>query len=216
MGDGLFFWLIIVAVAVLQGIGQKKKKTGKPGQRLPGSKPQGQQAPTRTRPSQTGSGTDGVDVSSDEGTSSEAVIPSDVWEEILGLARGAPPKGGRVQRAPPEEMEETLPPEIEEREPWEMETRRAPSPPVAPMPDSAPAAREFPASHGANAVLHATRPSESESRSGVRRQSEYREEKSSEASVRAELFGGGTLRELRKAIVHQEVLGKPVTLREDS
>jgi hypothetical protein len=34
--------------------------------------------------------------------------------------------------------------------------------------------------------------------------------------VRSELFGGGTLRELRKAIVHQEVLGKPVSLKDES
>ena len=223
MDEGLFFWLIIVAVAVLQGIGQKKRKPGKPGQRLPGSKPSGQQASTRPRPRESGPGQGEPDLTSDEGASSESMIPSDVWEEILGLARGGTPKGRTPQQAPAEEPEPTLPmemgglapEEMERRAPREREPGRAPPSPAPSRRDHTPAARTFPTSHGANAVLHGTRSSESESRLGVPRQAANMGLESRTESVRAGLFGGGTLKELRKAIVHQEVLGKPVSLKDD-
>lgn len=232
MGDGLFFWLIIVAIAVLQGIGQKKRKTGKPGQRLPGSKTPGQQASTRTRPRKTGPGLGEPDLTSDEGASSEAMIPSDVWEEILGLARGTPPgKAPPGAPSPAEENEEPLslelggaPPkegemrrsrEVERRPAGGMESRRPRPSPDGSQPARVPAAREFPASHGARPALHTTQPADSEARLGVPRQVRESGSESRSDSVRTELFGGGTLRELRKAIVHQEVLGKPVALRED-
>ena len=231
MEDGLFFWLIIVAVAVLQGIGQKKRKPGKPGPRLPGSKTQGQQASTRPRPRKTGPGEGAPDLTSDEGASSESMIPSDVWEEILGLARGKPPgraptggpsEGGEpplpveMGGVAPEEVEGSGSREVERRPARVMESRRPRPSPGSSQPTHAPAAREFPASHGARAVLHATEPSDSEARLGVPRQSATPGSKLLGDSVRTELFGGGTLRELRKAIVHQEVLGKPVSLREES
>lgn len=223
MGDGLFFWLIIVAVAVLQGIGQKKRKPGKPGQRQPDSRPQGQQAETSTRPGQTRPGTGEPGLANDEGASSEAMIPSEIWEEILGLARGTPPKRRRAQGAPEGEVEEVVSLESEEGVPRErdrmppkkLESRWASPPSAASLPDYAPAARKFPASHGADAVLHGSKPSGSESRLGVPRQSAILGSEGRGKSVRAELFGGGTLRELRKAIVHQEVLGKPVSLKDD-
>lgn len=73
MDEGLFFWLIIAAVLVLQAIGQKRKKPGQPGQKPPG--------PAGPRPGQPGGQGPG---------SSEGMIPGDVWAEILGLARGEP------------------------------------------------------------------------------------------------------------------------------
>ena len=222
MDEGLFFWLIIVAVAVLQGIGQKKRKPGKPGQRLPRSKPDGQQASTLPRPRETGPGEGAPDLTSDEGASSESMIPSDVWEEILGLARGKSP-GRPPKRDPSEEREQPLPMEMGGMAPEEMEGRGAREVEVRPargmetrQPTTAPAGRTMPTSHGAEATHHATKPSESESRLGVPRQSVVLGLEGRGASVRRELFGGGTLMELRKAIVHQEVLGKPVSLKDDS
>jgi hypothetical protein len=50
---------------------------------------------------------------------------------------------------------------------------------------------------------------------GVDREPTVLKEPPVAASLRAELFGAGTRRELRKAIVHREVLGKPLALKED-
>ena len=219
MGEGLFFWLILIGVAVLQGIGQKKRK---PGQGLPGSKPRGRRPPTRDRPRIPEPDPEGANLSSDDGTSSEDRIPADVWEEILGLARGTP--GGRkAPRAPAEETEDTpslvvedaAPRERERSVSREREPRRDSPSPVVSRSERVPVVREFPQSHGANAVLHDTKAALATSGLGAPRDLEDRDGESSSASVRAELFGGGTLKELRKAIVHQEVLGTPVALRED-
>jgi hypothetical protein len=219
VGEGLFFWLILIAVAVLQGIGQKKKK---PGQQLPRPKPRGQRPEAQDGSREAGADP-GEDPSSGEGGSSEAMIPADIWEEILGLARGTP-KGRTAQRTPSEEMAGTLPAEMgggapegmEESVSREMEPRWDPTSPAAPRPKGAPTGRRVPPDRGANSVLRPPEPSKSQSGVGVLPDSDRREGESRVQSVRAELFGSGTLRELRKAIVHQEVLGRPVSLREDN
>jgi hypothetical protein len=151
------------------------------------------------------------------------MIPADVWEEILGLARGTP-KGRRAQRAPTEDVEEAPPPEVEElasrererRVPREREPGRDSPSPMVSRSDRVPADRKFPRSHGADAILYSEKPALARSGQRAPRDPEYQDVESSAASVRAELFGGGTLKELRKAIVHQEVLGKPVALRDES
>jgi hypothetical protein len=139
------------------------------------------------------------------------------------LARGTP-KGRKAQTTPPEDVEEALPPEVEEPDPRERE-RRVPSDidpgrdspsPVASRSDRVPLDRKFPRSHGADAILYSEKPALARSGQRAPRDSEDQDMDVAAASVRAELFGGGTLKELRKAIVHQEVLGKPVALRDES
>lgn len=205
MEDGLFFWLVIMAVAVLQGIGARKKKAGQQGQKpgmpgqkpgMPGQKPgmprqkppasgQRPRSPAASRPATADIPQGG---GAETGGSSEGMIPSDVWAEILGLARGGPPV-----------TEPEAEPEVE----------RVPEPALAPAP------RPFPTSHGASAVLHETKPAAFESRLAVSRSPESGSGAKKKRGVRAGLFGTGSPKELRKAIILQEVLGPPVGMREE-
>ncbi|NNM05114.1 MAG: hypothetical protein HKO65_08435 [Gemmatimonadetes bacterium] len=219
---GLFFWLIIFAVAVLQGIGQRKKKSGqkpgplagqggpgsprpRPAQRRPESPSEASTLATAQKPRQ--GGTD---------KSSEGMIPSEVWEEILGLAQGKPPKPKpsppvlRDEDPGPARSEEPQPPRerpSSERERAPMVARRETRP--------APREREFPKSHGAGAALHETEPSDVASRLPVAAGPEERAGGEKAASPRSRLFGDGSPEELRKAIILKEVLGSPLALREE-
>lgn len=222
MDEGLIFWLIIFAVAILQGIGQRKKK---PGQR-PGQ-PGGRRVPRQgspdsrdgavTRPDRTatasprrqaGGGAEG----------SEGLIPADVWEEILGLARGQPP----AKRQPPPEPEERAAEEaegFEEGRSYDEEAlepsatpaprpqprlapsvRPAPSPKPAPAPRPVPSARPAPARRPESVASPVFQPGASPS---------------GESPLRDDLFGSGMPEDLRKAIILREVLGPPLALRED-
>ena len=206
MEDGLFFWLIIMAVAVLQGIGARKKKAGQQGKKpgMPGQKspasgqtppPPGQTPPPPGQSPQTPGQRPRLPAASrparasipqgegaEEGGSSEGMIPSEVWAEILGLARGDP-------------------------QPAEAEVESEPEPDLVPAP------RPFPTSHGAGAVLHETEPAAFESRLAVSRLPASEPGSEEKGRVRAKLFGTGSPRELRKAIILQEVLGTPVGLK---
>ena len=198
---GLFFWLIIVAVAVLQGIGQKKKK--------PGQKPMGPTRPRRTQPSrpdQTRVPSGPMEVSTlpgkDEAESSETMIPTDVWAEILGLARGQPPQDEAETAA-------SVPTSYssgEERDPENPREEREERP--VPVP------RSFPVSHGASASLHDSSPADFESRLHVAESAQPRREAGADG-VRARLFGKGTKKELRRAVILKEVLSRPLALRDD-
>lgn len=220
MDEGLFFWLIIIAVVVLQGIGKKKRKAGQPGQEPPGSPgprtaPPGDQegvtASTASSRPTVASPRPGQDAA--ERRSSEGLVPADVWAEILGLARG------ETQRAEPEpEPEAPLPAEAapvpwareerprEERPAAAVARREGPPPPVV---------RSFPTSHGADAVLYQTKTGDYESRLAVSRTSILESEPGEGRGVRAGLFGSGSPKDLRKAIILKEVLGPPLSLREE-
>jgi len=198
---GLFFWLIIAAVAVLQGIGQKKKKAGQ--------KPMGPARPRRappSRPDQTPAPSGPVEVSTlpgnDEAGSSETMIPTDVWAEILGLARGQPQQDEAETPAPVptsyssgEERDPENPREEKDRRP-------------VPVP------RTFPVSHGASVPLHDSSPADFESRLHVAESAQPRGEAGADG-VRASLFGKGTQKELRRAVILKEVLSPPLALRDD-
>ena len=213
MDEGLFFWLIIIAVAVLQGIGQKKKKPGQPGQK----QPQGQDLPrpiptaekervtASSRPLPPSPGGGGRRVQ--EADSSESMIPSEIWEEILGMARGEP------RRAEP-------PPPPEAETPWALEERPRKGRPEAavarrgePPP---PEERSFPTSHGADGAIHGTKPADFKARLALSRASteEGEKEEATPPELRKALFGSGSSKELRKAIILKEVLGPPMALRE--
>jgi len=195
--DGLFIWLIIVAVAVLQGIGRKKKKAGQPGQKPPGlPRPRPGQAraqervtasarPSMAAPHQ--GQDDGEEQSS--GESSEGVMPGDVWAEILGLARGEP---RRAEPSPPPPSEVEPVPAPREETSW-----------------------DFPTSHGAEAVLHESKRSDFESRLAITRTPTPDLKAGGGRGVRAGLFGSGSPEELRKAVILKEVLGLPLSLREE-
>ena len=233
MEDGLFLWLIIFAVAILQGIGQRKKKQGqKPGQK-PGSRsgpvpessrrrpPRTRSEPDQTRGDPLSDAPSGTTLasSSDQGRgkadpSSEGMIPADVWEEILGLARGKPPT---PKPGPTPEPEPGFEPEpaFEPRQRHEAEPvpeaeaisetgesswlayeanlgGRRPQVDRQPM-----AARELGSNRGVAAPIQ-----------GVLKAGEG-------GGVREDLFGSGSPEELRKAIILKEVLGLPLALRED-
>lgn len=145
---------------------------------------------------------------------SEGLIPGDIWEEILGLARGeaAPPTapGERPPSSPPP------PPAREEAEPrWPAKPRgegpaRRPAPQRAEgrtrwTPVSVAAEPSVPPRALEEMVPRRVRPAPVPSE-----QPDSRPGK----SVRAGLFGDGSARDLQKAVVLKEVLGPPVALRE--
>ncbi len=220
MEDGLFIWLIIFAVAIVQGIAQRKKKPGKgPGRtpgRTPGREPGmgGGSAPEtpRRRPvgtpgePHTGSLPSGTRPPSSpsqkerERTSSEGMLPADVWEEILGLARGKPP----APRPPTPKPEAS--PEYEKRSRLELEEYRA-------RPEPAP--EEVPPSHRADAVHHKTAVTDVAARLGVTATPAPASAPVEVGGVRGQLFGVGSPEELRKAIILREVLGPPLSMRGD-
>jgi len=215
--EGLVFWLIIVAVAVLQGIGRKKRKAGQPGQKPP-SLPQTRSAPPQaqervtasSRPTQVSSRPE-EDDGGDE--SSEGMIPQDVWAEILGLARGDP-RRDEPEASP--QPEAPLPESGEDRSREESPREERPAASVLHRETRAsPAPRPFPTSHGANAALHQTRPENFESRLALPRPPPPESQRGGARDVRAGLFGDGSPRELRKAIILKEVLGAPLGLREE-
>lgn len=239
MEDGLFIWLIILAIAVLQGIGSKKKR-GKPGQQIPGPPPT-RRVPPRPAGETVPGAEEGEEVSPRRGVasastaqtpgpqdSSEGMIPTDIWEEILGMARGKPPRaepkgpspaevdqvpesGGRP--VPEEEAPREIPSrprtgvrEPREERPSEAVARREVRPSPSPRP--------VPASHTADAALHVSDPSDFRSRLGLSATAPGLEG-ASQRRLREELFGGTSPKELRKAIVLKEVLGAPLALRDE-
>jgi len=133
------------------------------------------------------------------------MIPSDVWEEILGLARGKP-RRPEPEPDPVAESSYEADPRYEEEasrqvtQDWE---RPQPKP------------RAMPSSHGAGAVHHRTAAGDVESRLGVVASPLPGTGKEGGDGVRQELFGSGSAEELRKAIILREVLGRPLGLREE-
>jgi hypothetical protein len=232
--EGLIFWLIIFAVAILQGIGQRKKK---PGQR-PGQ-PGGRRVPRQSSPDsrdgavtradrtatssprrQAGGGAEG----------SEGLIPADVWEEILGLARGQPP--GKRQGPPePEERAAEEVEGIEEGRSYDDEALE-PSATPAPRPRPAPSPRPAPAPSPRPTPAPSARPgpspgrTPSSARTAPLRPGPVSEPVASpifrpglatggDSELRDELFGSGAPEDLRKAIILREVLGPPLALKEE-
>ena len=92
---GLFFWLIIFGVAILQAVGQKKKKTRGPVGKAPApprpGRPPGELAETTRPTGEPAGGGRAEDRTGKPRGSSEGMVPSEVWEEILGLARAHRP-----------------------------------------------------------------------------------------------------------------------------
>ena len=153
--------------------------------------------PTMASP-QTGQG-DGEEEPT--GVSSESMLPGDVWAEILGLARGEPRRAEPEAPSPPPSEVEPVPISRGE-DPRERMPREESS-------------RDFPASHGAEAALHESRRTDFESRLAITRTPFSDPKAGVGRGVRAGLFGSGSPEELRKAVILKEVLGLPLSLREE-
>lgn len=226
--SGLFIVLLFIAFTVLEGIGRKRRgqQKGEPGEaqvprpreqppsprqsRIPTESASSQGGPPRTDPGTMtrvprpqrapGAGP------REQGRSSEGLIPKDIWEEILGLARGEPPKPGSGQTGPDrpprpprregETLEEIPPFEARSLEPLEVEEHR---------PSSALRVREAttaaPEKVAAPTVARMGRQPPRRRAQGGRR-------------LKGDLLGNGSPEELRKAIILTEVLGPPLALRE--
>lgn len=197
---GVFFWLILLAVAVLQGIGQKKKKQGQPGRT-----PTGSQKPRVARPPGQKEGSASPETATLEPipgsgrgpeASSKEMIPAEVWAEILGLARGERPRAESPAPAPTPPVRKQVPTGLPEPRPEETGPREAePAEAVAPVPLEG--ALKF------ESRLAATHPP-IQTVGGGR-----------EGAVRSGLFGTGSPAELRKAVILKEVLGPPAGLKEE-
>lgn len=223
-GDFLFL-LVVFAIAILQGIAQKKKQQARKGPRPPAGGPQPGQPgrPSRTGPAPdrdkvegpAGPQRDGVEapagptaadrasvaVPRRRESTSEGMIPSDVWDEILGLARGQPPKPRPAEDPPPEPI-----PSVEEEAAVARRRDREVAAGMRPDgPGSLP--EEW-------APLPAVPEAVYESRLAAPAQPLTEDLAPKGKKVREELFGDGSPEELRKAIILKEVLGQPLALRE--
>jgi len=149
------------------------------------------------------------ELSQGKAKSSEGMIPAEIWDEILGLAQGRPPRAEPDPGPPAEEIPISVPREEGPREtsPATVVARRESRPP--------PEERAFPSSHGAEAALHKTDPSDVESRLAVSTPPLPAAGRGGSRRVKAELFGDGSPEDLRKAIILQEVLGEPLAFRKD-
>ena len=216
--EAIVYILIFLVVAVVQGIGQKKRHpgtggTGVPGGGKPSSRPAGYpsdesgatEVAVPPRPGQV----------KREAASSEGLIPKEVWDEILGLARGTPPTPApprpAAEEAPPRVLSrgegETLEviPEFEARSLESLDPRPAQAsklpkfskPPLRPVPSGP--AKVTPVLSQVAAPLLATRGAGGDVGTGQRAR---------------ELLGDRSPEELRKAIILSEVLGPPMALRE--
>lgn len=213
---------VFVLITLIEGLG-RRKKTGK-GKEKPTPEPSdvdsGVEGPPSTETVDLGrkhktAPVGGGNEEEAPSTSSEGLVPQDVWDEILGLAREteeAPKKGRDSKEERVDEEAETLEelPSFEARsleplEPREEETRGGVEPPKRsrktipaldrPVPaiPSSPSGRPVSVAGGTP-------------RAGARPPGAGR-------SLRRWLFGEGR-EDLRKAVVLQEVLGPPMGMRE--
>ncbi len=223
----LLFVIIFIVFSVLEALGRKKKAgrtgTGAPGPRPRRSPREASEGPAASRKSAEG----------DEG--SQGLIPEDVWEEILGLARGTPPEIEREEREEPDSRHPGRPlpdPEgqtLEEIPPFEARSLE----PLEPRPEprrDAPAAPDIPRERVEMPPVPGSRveslPSlaatevggDAEVGAGVDIGSLgatlAARRRPGPGRLRRDLFRGGSVAELRRAVVLKEVLGPPVGLQE--
>lgn len=196
----LIFVLIFIVFSVLEGVGRKKKAQRKG---LPGTVPGPQRRSSRNREVVTRepevSRAEPAEVSppvpTEETGGSEDLIPSQVWEEILGLARGTRPEPEKAEtpaeEAAPEPVEpKVLHPAPDRSRPADLPSPRRGEPRTVTAVPSAAQRRPVPA------LVEPESP-------GPRR-----------SDVMHRLFGSGSKEDLRKAIILREVLGPPVGMRE--
>jgi len=206
MDSGILFLLIFFVFAILQGIGQKRKQAGG----------LGQPPPTGTRedgaPGQGGERSQAASRERAEAGRRERV-------QVASRERAEAGRRERVQVTPrpkqPERSSEGLiPGEI-----WEEILGLAGGGPVPPKPVEEPVSSRTPPAKSREGAVRRKPSSASVLRKAAPPvtpvKSELAEDDSRfRKSVREGLFGDGSTRELRKAMVLKEVLGPPLALRE--
>jgi hypothetical protein len=216
--DGLaefIFIAVIIALTMAEGVGRRRKRAGKGplGQTPTAGKPPG---PTREAPPRTVRRAPPPQPASSGGVgsedTSEGLIPADVWDEILGLARG------EAKRPVPPSSTPEAAVETEERSVESLEPRREPQrePRREPRPEIPVLAGEDPGRVGSPRRVEPDVPA-GRSRFAVAPAIQVTEEgrKTGEKeNLRRKLFGGDSPQYLRKAIILKEVLGPPLALRE--
>ncbi len=231
--SGVVFVLVFIAFSILEGIGRKRKAQEQKGGVDGASKPRtretrppleaGSPGSTPAGASGTGSSVEARKTPGGKGTAegSEGLIPKDVWEEILGLARGTPPAPRRPEPSPDrdaapvarregETLEEVLPVEARSLEKLHVEHHR-----VSERADMATSPTGVEASKGlgprggaqgkgrragAQGAGPVTAPAQRRRMAGCR--------------LRRDLFGRGAPEDLRRAVILSEVLGPPVAMRD--
>jgi len=238
----LLFVAIFILFTLVEGIGRKKKAERKRQEEASRTSGPGEESRTperegATSPSPSGTvdlgkkhrtssvGRSGSGEKDEEG-SSEGLVPEEIWDEILGLARGSGGEGKERERKEPrgdvikdreevgvagdvESLEEI--PDFEARsleplEPRDSETEGGVQTPKRSR-ETIPAL-DKPVPRGATSVPRG--------RVSVAGGSPRGETRASGAgrSLRRELFGGGSPKDLQKGIILLEVLGPPVGMRE--
>ena len=234
----VIFVLIFIAFSVLEGVGRRRKtqqkgapgkpprpqprQAGLPGQARvppqplpPGSGPleagtdtsAGTRAPMPRRPAGAARG--------EQGKGSEGLIPKGIWEEILGLARGDPPKprpaepgsdtSPHVPSREGETLEEIPPFEARSLEPLDVEADRSSSRVQARSGRAEPAS-----SKGSTPPMP---PPLLEIGAGAA-SGRSRRKGQGGRWLKGDLLGDGSAEDLRKAIIITEVLGPPLAMRE--
>ncbi len=216
MDAGAVVWILIFLVlAVVQGVGQKRKEMEKENVPKPEREPVGAgasrgrtRAPSRPLPR-----------TSPEEDSSEGMVPSEIWEEILGLARKPESRPTPLERGsrpePPERprrdatsrgagpAEETAsfealsvePVEVREDRPRARSRVREAARIQEPSLEAVMSAEILTSRHAAG--------------KGTRRRA-HRGRR-----IRRDLLGHGSSQDLQTAMILTEVLGPPVSLRKD-
>jgi hypothetical protein len=206
--SGLFIVLLFIAFSVLEGVGRKRKgqqkaAPGEPAAPGPTDASSSRPAPTPSRsPAGAGRG--------EQGRGSEGLVPKEIWEEILGLARGEPPKPRTAAPGPPprpprpeaETLEEIPPFEARSLEPLEVDRDRPP-------PRERGREQDRPARSGSgySKALTPREPSSPQRTGALAASGRGRK-------LKGDLLGDGSPEDLRKAIILTEVLGLPLALRE--
>jgi len=227
--SGLIFVILFIAFSVVEGIGRKRKAQQKGGAaQKPAPRTRETASPRRQSaaagpPAPVSQQQGGQQVPAKDG-GSEGLIPKEIWDEILGLARGAPPgpqKAPTGTATPPrlERREETLeevdPVEVRTLEPLDVQDERlTPGRERAPF-DPETYARDRPRSPDTAIALRSSgKEAVATARGRTQRQADPEGGIGQGHPLRGELFRDGSPAELRRAIVLSEVLGPPVGMRE--
>lgn len=241
----IIFVLLFIAFSVLEGMGRRRKARERkapgappgPSPEEPGTRQEERPAPPpaeatasrrevpgrREPPARREVPAGGrPEAQRPRGQGSEGMIPKEIWEEILGLARGEPPRpkppepGPEARPVPATEAEtlEEIPPfEARSLEPLHVE-REGPGkrPREAPIRRGAPPSRDLAARRGGTPQAKG-KEALPVARDGVPGSKERQRRRPRRGGLREDLLGDGAPEDLRKAIILTEVLGPPLALR---
>jgi hypothetical protein len=234
----VIFVLIFLAFSILEGVGRKRKAQERKERgegaplppsrepRAPGQTPSADRSTASPRegagrvPVATGRGAAGADAGTSEG-----MIPKDVWEEILGLARGTPSSSGKPDPGPDqsgapqprredETLEEIPPFEARSLEPLYVEhdrvTQRSRDMVTTGTsgPESLASKGPRGGGRGKGRGTAALGMSQASAPAATHRR------RIGGSRLREDLFGEGAPEDLRRAVVLREVLGPPVAIRD--